>query len=121
MQTDHWWLLQNLHRKCFRRDLKSLKSERSPESLPITGDEGSCWEAAVTVDDVDAEDDELSSNVAIELLAFDWSVGCSGTREGSADLAGLLPVTGLQAPELSSGQRKTSMGPCVLFRDISNP
>lgn len=98
-----------------------MKSEHSPESLPITGDEGSCWEAAVTVDDVDAEDDELSSNVAVELLAFDWSVGCSGTREGSADLAGLLPVTGLQAPELSSGQRKTSMGPCVLFRDISNP
>lgn len=73
------------------------------------------------MDDVDAGDDELSSKVAVDPLAFDWSAACSGTREGSVALAGLLPVTGLQAPELSSGQRKTSMAPCVLFRDISKP
>lgn len=93
--------------------------EHPPESLPVTSEEGSCCEAAVTVDDVEAGDDEHSSKAA-----FDWSVCCAtgGTREGSVlALAGLLSETGLQAPELSSGQRKTSMGPCELFRDISKP
>lgn len=71
---------------------------------------------------MDAGDDELACKVADDPLAFDWSVGCAigGTREGSVlVLVGLL--TGLQAPELSSGQRKTSIGPCVLFKDISKP
>lgn len=78
----------------------------------------------MAVDDVDAGEDELASKVAVDPLAFDWSVGCAigGTREGSVlVLVGLLPLTGLQAPELSSGQRKTSIGPCVLFKDISKP
>lgn len=73
---------------------------------------------------MDAGDEELARKVAADPLAFDWSVGCAmgGTREGSAPvLAGLLPLTGLQAPELSSGQRKTSIGPCVLLKDISKP
>lgn len=68
---------------------------------------------------MDAGDDELASKAAV-----DRSVGCAigGTKEGSVlVLVGLVPVTGLQAPELSSGQRKTSIGPCVLFKDISKP
>lgn len=76
------------------------------------------------MDDVDAGDDKLTStafvDVDVDVLACDWSVGCvvGGTREGSAlSFDGLLPVTGLQTPELSSGQRKTSIGPRVLFRD----
>lgn len=73
---------------------------------------------------MDDGDDELASKVAVDPLAFDLSVACptGGTRDGLVlALAGLFPVTGLQAPELSSGQRKTSMGPCVLFKDISKP
>ena len=96
------------------------KSEHSPVSPPNTRDEGSCWEAAVTVDDVDAGDDKPTSGAVVEVLACDWSVGCvgGGAREGSAwGFEGLLPITGLQTPELSSGQRKTSMGPRVLFSD----
>lgn len=76
------------------------------------------------MDDVDAGDEELACKAAADPPAFDWSAGCAtvGTGEGSAlVLAGLLPLTGLQAPELSSGQRKTSIGPCVLFKDISKP
>lgn len=72
------------------------------------------------MDDVDAGDDNLTSDVAVEVLGCDWSVGCvaGGARVGSAlGFAGLLPVTGLHTPELSSGQRKTSMGPRVLFSD----
>ena len=83
-------------------------------------EEGSCWEVAVTVDDVDAGDDKPTSRAAADVLACDGSMGCEGggTREGSeSGLEGLLPVTGLQTPELSSGQRKTSICPRVLFRD----
>lgn len=72
------------------------------------------------MDDVDAGDEEAASSAAAELLPCDWSAGGvgGGTREGSASgLEGLAPVTGLQTPELSSGQRKTSIGPCVLFSD----
>ena len=89
-------------------------------SPPNTSDEGSCCEAAVTVDDVDAGDDKPTSGAVVDILACDWSAVCAGgwTREGSAlGFEGLLPVTGLQTPELSSGQRKTSIGPRVLFRD----
>lgn len=70
------------------------------------------------MDDVDAGDANLAS--AADILAGDWSVSWAvgGFKAGSASgFDGLLPVTGLQTPELSSGQRKTSMGPRVLFRD----
>lgn len=78
------------------------------------------------MDDVDAGDANLAS--AADVLVCDWSVDWSvdwavswavgGVKAGSASgFDGLLPVTGLQTPELSSGQRKTSMGPRVLFRD----
>lgn len=73
---------------------------------------------------MDAGDDELVCKVAVDPLAFDWSWGCAigGTMEGSVlVLVGLFPLTGLQEPELSSGQRNTSIGPCVLFKDISKP
>lgn len=89
-------------------------------SPPNASDEGSCWEAAVTVDDVDAGDDKPTSTVDFGVREGCWSVGRGGdeTREGSAlGFAGLLPVTGLHTPELSSGNRKTSIGPRVLFRD----
>lgn len=89
-------------------------------SPPNTRDEGSGWEAAVTVDDVDAGDDKTTSGAVVQVLGCDWSVGCvgGGAKEGSAvGFEGLLPVTGLQTPELSSGQRKTSIGPRVLFSD----
>lgn len=89
-------------------------------SPPNTSDEGSCWEAAVTVDDVDAGDDKPTSTAVVDVLACDWSAGRVGgvTSEGSAlGFEGLLPVTGLQTPELSSGHRKTSIGPRVLFSD----
>ena len=92
----------------------------SPVSPPNTRAEGSCWDVAVTVDDEDAGDEKPASGASVEVLSCDWSVCCvgGGTREGSAaGLEGLLPVTGLQTPELSSGQRKTSMAPRVLFRD----
>lgn len=70
------------------------------------------------VDAGDAGDNKVSSCAAVEFLACDWSVGRAGggTSNGSG-LEGLPPVTGLQTPELSSGQRKTSMGPRVLFSD----
>lgn len=89
-------------------------------SPPNTSDEGSCWDAAVTVDDVDAGDDKPTSRAAVDVLACDCSAGCAGggTMGGSAlGFEGLLPVTGLQTLELSSGQRKTSIGPRVLFSD----
>lgn len=96
-------------------------------SPPNASDEGSCWDAAVAVDDVDdvdTGDDTPNSRAEVaEVLACAWSaadcvVGGGGAREGSAlGLEGLLPVTGLHTPELSSGQRKTSMGPRVLFSD----
>lgn len=72
------------------------------------------------MDDVDAGDDKPTSRAVVDVLACDRSVGCvgGGTGEVSAlGLEGLLPVTGLQTPELSSGQRKTSIGPRVLFSD----
>lgn len=72
------------------------------------------------MDDVDAGDDKLTSRGGVDFLACDWSVGCvvGRTRERSPlGFDGLLPVTGLQIPELSSGQRKTSIGPRVLVRD----
>lgn len=89
-------------------------------SPPNASDEGSCCETAVAVDDVDAGEDKPTSRAVVLLLCCDWSAGCvgGGTRGGSAlGLEGLPPVTGLQTPELSSGQRKTSIGPRVLFSD----
>lgn len=94
--------------------------ERLPVSPPNTRGEGSCWEAAVTVEDVDAGDDKPTSEAAVQVLACEWSAGVAEGRtmeESALGLEGLLPVTGLQMPELSSGQRKTSMGPLVLFSD----
>lgn len=96
------------------------KCQHSPVSPPNTRDEGSCWEAVVTVDDVDAGDDKPTSRAVADVRVCVWSVGCvgGGTRGASAlGFEGLLPVTGLQTPELSSGQRKTSIGPRVLFSD----
>ena len=75
------------------------------------------------MDDVDAGDDKPTSRGAVDVLACDWSAGCVGCAGGGAGegaalgFEGLLPVTGLQTPELSSGQRKTSIGPRVLFSD----
>lgn len=37
-------------------------------SPPNTRDEGSCWEAAVAVDDVDAGDDKITSTAAVDIL-----------------------------------------------------
>ncbi|TNN52566.1 hypothetical protein EYF80_037210 [Liparis tanakae] len=87
---------------------KSGMSPRLENGSPPSSDS-----VAVAVDDVDAGDEGAASS-------SDWSAGGEGggTREGSASgLEGLAPVTGLQTPELSSGQRKTSIGPCVLFSD----
>lgn len=89
-------------------------------SPPNVRDEGSCWEAAVTVDDVDTGDDKPTSRAVVDVLACDWSVGCAGGGAwvwSALGFVGLLPVTGLQTPELSSGQRKTSIAPRVLFSD----
>lgn len=99
----------------------SLKNGKpSPESPPNTSDEASCCDVAVTVDDVDAGDDATSSLAGVHVLDRSCSAVSEGdgTKEGSSLLLeGLLPVTGLHTPELSSGQRKTSIGPCVLFSD----
>lgn len=73
------------------------------------------------MDDTDTGDAKFSSKTVADIWDCDWSPGCvgGGTREESElGLDGLLPLTGLQTPELSSGQRKTSIGPRVLFRDI---
>lgn len=101
---------------CFLTDAKN-----SPELPPNTSDEGSCWEAAVTVDDEDAGDWIFPSVSLFDVRAGGGSAGgvAGGARVGSAfwSLDGLLPVMGLQTLELSSGQRKTSIGPCVLFKE----
>lgn len=66
------------------------------------------------MDDVDAGDASLGSG--------EGKVAGAGARGGveggsTSGLDGLAPMTGLQTPEMSSGQRKTSMAPRVLFRD----
>lgn len=72
------------------------------------------------MEDVDTGEDNPASGGAGEVLAGDCSVGCvgDGARGGSAvGFEGLPPVMGLQTPELSSGHRKTSIGPRVLLSD----
>lgn len=56
---------------------------------------------------------------ADDLASCTDEAGCGGLWLD--DFAGLHPVTGLHTPELSSGHRKTSMGPLVLFREIWYP
>lgn len=92
----------------------------SPVSPPSINDERSGWDVTVAVDDVDAGDDKPTSRADVDVLACNWSAGSveGGTAEGSTlGFVGLFPVTGLQTPELSSGQRKTSIGPRVLVSD----
>lgn len=106
---------------------KGSAPSRDSVSPPNPSEGGSCCEAAVTVDDVDAGEDTLGSRAGVDavvaatdVLDCDSPVGCAGggARDGSeGGFEGLLPVTGLQTPELSSGQRKTSMGPLVLLSD----
>ena len=76
----------------------------------------SCWDTAVTVDDVESGEDDLTSWADARLLWGDWTTGRARAGSTSA-LEGLLPATGLQAPELLSGHRNTSMGPRELLRD----
>lgn len=98
----------------------SINSINSPVSPPNASEEGSCWETADAVEVVDTGDDKPTSGAVVHVLGCDWSVGCVGGRTGEESVLGfegLLPVTGLQTPELSSGHRKTSMGPRVLFSD----
>lgn len=71
------------------------------------------------VDDVESGEEDLASCTDAEVVLGDWLTGRmgGGARVGSVSgLVGLLPVTGLQTPELLSGHRKTSMGPRELFR-----
>lgn len=89
----------------------------SPVSPPNTSDEASCWEAAVTVDDVDAGEDKPTSWVTLHTLGCDCSAVGGTTEESTLVFAGLFPVMGLHTSELSSGQRKTSIGPWVLLSD----
>lgn len=95
-----------------------VKRRVSPESPGSTSDAVSCWEAAVTVDDVDAGDASLGSSLGSGEGSVGGAGAGGGVEAGSASaLDGLTPVMGLQTPELSSGQRKTSIAPRVLFRD----
>lgn len=99
---------------------KGSPSRMDSVSPPNTSDDDSCCEAAVTVDDVDVGDDTATSWAEVHVLGCGCSTVCAegGTWVGSMfAFEGLLPVTGLHTPELSSGQRKTSMGPLVLFSD----
>lgn len=60
--------------------------------------------------------EELGSVAGVDVTSCEAGSDCGGLWP--VDFAGLQSVTGLQTPELSSGQRKTSIGPLELFREI---
>lgn len=109
-------LIEITHWLCFSKSRTTGTQffHDGPESAGSTSVAASCWETAVTVDDVDTGDASLGSGEGVVAVAR----ARGGVETGwTSTFDGLAPVTGLQTPAMSSGQRKTSMAPRVLFKE----